>query len=99
MSDDERTARYEEIWRKGELLETLNVFADLMTNQDANEQFAEFARDKIRATVTDPATADALCPSGFPFGSKRPCLDTDYYATYNLPHVRLVDLRATPSDT
>lgn len=96
VSDDERTARYEEIWRKGELLETLNVFADLMTNQDANEQFAEFARDKIRATVTDPATADALCPSGFPFGSKRPCLDTDYYATYNLPHVRLVDLRATP---
>ncbi|MCB0941920.1 MAG: alpha/beta hydrolase fold domain-containing protein [Mycobacterium sp.] len=96
VSESERAARYEKIWRKGELLETLNVFADLMTNQDANEQFAEFARGKIRATVTDPATADALCPKGFPFGSKRPCLDTDYYATYNLPHVRLVDLRATP---
>ena len=29
-------------------------------------------------------------------GTKRPCLDTDYYATYNLPHVRLVNLKKTP---
>ena len=31
-----------------------------------------------------------------PFGTKRPCLDTNYFATYNLPHVRLVDLRKHP---
>jgi hypothetical protein len=30
------------------------------------------------------------------FGTKRPCLDTGYFDTYNLPHVRLVDLRRQP---
>ena len=43
--------------------------------------------------MNDPETAEALCPKDHPFGTKRPCLDTDYYETFNLPHVRLVDLR------
>jgi acetyl esterase/lipase len=46
--------------------------------------------------VTDPETADALCPKDHYFGTKRPCLDTGYFETYNLPHVRLVDLRQQP---
>jgi cation diffusion facilitator CzcD-associated flavoprotein CzcO len=29
-------------------------------------------------------------------GTKRPCLDTGYYGTFNLPHVRLVDLQRQP---
>jgi len=40
--------------------------------------------------------ADLLCPKDHPFGSKRLCVDTDYYETFNLPHVELVDLHATP---
>ena len=71
----------------------LNVYADMMSNPAANDEMAEFFRDKIRATVNDPETARALCPTDYPIGAKRMCLDTDYYATYNLPHVRLVDLR------
>ncbi len=43
--------------------------------------------------------AEALSPRNHPFGTKRPCLDDGYYATYNLPHVRLVDLRRTPIET
>ena len=50
-------------------------------------------REQIREIVDDPETAETLCPTDHPFGTKRPCLDTNYYATYNLPHVRLVDLR------
>jgi cyclohexanone monooxygenase len=46
--------------------------------------------------VKDPTTAQALCPTDFPFGTKRPCLDTDYYETFNLSHVQLVDIRKTP---
>ena len=30
------------------------------------------------------------------YGTKRPCIDTNYYETYNLPHVHLVDLRKDP---
>ena len=50
-------------------------------------------------SVDDPETAEALCPTTHYIGTKRTCLDTNYYETYNLPHVRLVDLRKTPIDT
>ena len=53
-------------------------------------------REKIRSIVKDPGTAEALCPKDHYFGTKRPCLDTGYFETYNLPHVRLVDLRKQP---
>ena len=50
-------------------------------------------RDKIRAIVRDPATAEALCPTSHPVGTKRICVDTDYYETYNRDNVTLVDVR------
>lgn len=96
VSAEERRQRYERAWQLGELLEALNLYADEMINPLANSEFAEFIRDKIRATVHDPQTAEALCPSGYPVGSKRLCLDSNYYATFNLPQVRLVDLRNQP---
>ena len=72
------------------------MFNDLLSNPTSNDIVAEMIREKIRATVVDPETAEALCPKDHPFGSKRPCLDTNYFETYNLPHVRLVDLRQQP---
>jgi len=36
-----------------------------------------------------------LCPDNV-FGCKRLCVDTGYYETYNLPHVKLVDVSKTP---
>ncbi len=96
VSAEERRQRYERAWQLGEHLEALNLYADKLINPLANSEFAEFIRDKIRATVHDPQTAEALCPSGYPVGSKRLCLDSNYYATLNLPQVRLVDLRNQP---
>ena len=55
--------------------------------------------NKIRSIVNDPETAEALCPKAYPIGTKRLCVDTGYYATYNLPHVRLVDIRKHPIST
>ena len=40
-------------------------------------------RDKIREIVQDPATAELLAPKNHPIGTKRICVDTDYYETYN----------------
>jgi cation diffusion facilitator CzcD-associated flavoprotein CzcO len=99
LSEEERRARFEAAWEAGELFAILGTFGDLMTNRDSNEIVAEMIREKIRSTVKDPETADALCPTDHPFGTKRPCLDTNYFATFNLPHVRLVDLRKHPIQT
>ena len=90
---DEREARYEEAWAAGELGSILGCYTDLVLDQAANDTAAEFIRAKIRSIVDDPETAEMLCPKDHPFATKRPCLDTGYYATFNLPHVRLVDLR------
>ena len=62
----------------------------------ANEIVAEYVREVIRMTVTDPVTAERLSPRDHPFGSKRLCLDTDYYETFNRDNVELVDLRVSP---
>lgn len=71
-------------------------YVDLLLDSAANETAAEFIRAKIRAVVADPELAETLTPPTFPFGTKRPCLDTGYYETFNRPNVRLVDLRKTP---
>ena len=96
VSESERQERFERAWESGLLFETFTVFADVLSNPAANHEFAEFFRNKIRSIVDDPQTAADLCPTDHPIGTKRPCLDTNYYATYNLPNVRLVNVRKHP---
>ena len=93
-SEDERQRLYEEAWERGGL-PFLGAFGDLLFEKGANDTIADFARDKIRSIVKDPATAELLCPDNV-FGCKRLCVDTGYYATYNLPHVKLVDVSKKP---
>jgi len=95
VSPEEREREYEARWRRGGLGFTA-VFPDLLIDRTANETAAEFFREKIRGLVRDPAAAEALTPKGYPVGTKRLCVDTDYYDTYNRPNVTLVDIRKTP---
>ena len=74
----------------------LGAFADTSIDPDANKMVQDFVADKIRAQVKDPAVADRLTPKDHPFGTKRPCVDTGYYATFNRPNVDLIDLRSEP---
>jgi cation diffusion facilitator CzcD-associated flavoprotein CzcO/acetyl esterase/lipase len=99
VSDEDRLARYEKAWEVGGIIEFLSTYSDHLLNEKSNELLAEFVRNKIRATVKDQKTAEALCPKSYPIGTKRLCVDTNYYATFNLPHVRLVDLHAQPINT
>jgi cation diffusion facilitator CzcD-associated flavoprotein CzcO/acetyl esterase/lipase len=96
VSETERQQGYERAWEGGLLFEAINVYADVLSNPAANHEFAEFFRNKIRSIVDDPQTAADLCPTDHPIATKRPCLDTNYYATYNLPYVRLVNVRKHP---
>ena len=40
-----------------------------------------------------------LCPRDYPMGTKRMCVDTNCYATFNRDNVILIDLRQTPIET
>src|SRR4030095_5952052 len=98
-SEAERLAKYEGAYDSGDLLPFSTIYPDTGSNLEANETVCEFLRNKIRSIVRDPETAEALCPKDYPHGTKRPCLDTTHYAAFNLPHVRLVDLRKDPLRT
>jgi cation diffusion facilitator CzcD-associated flavoprotein CzcO/acetyl esterase/lipase len=96
LSGAERRERFEKAWAAGDLVHILTqLWADQAVEAEGNALVAELIREKIRTTVQDPKTAAALSPD-HPFGSKRPCLDTNYYATYNRSNVTLVNLREEP---
>ncbi|WP_307793420.1 NAD(P)/FAD-dependent oxidoreductase [Amycolatopsis sp. MtRt-6] len=91
----ERTAELDRAWARGGT-HIVATFTDTGRDLAANAVLADYFRERVRAVVRDPGTAEALVPSGYPIGTKRLCVDDGYHETFNLPHVRLVDLRADP---
>ena len=71
-------------------------FHDMLTDPKANALFSDFVARKIRQRVKDPAVADMLIPKCHGFGTRRVPQETGYYEAFNLPHVKLVDIKATP---
>ena len=90
--ENARRAKYEERWEKGGLTFML-AYNNLLLDQAANDTAANFVREKIAEIVADPATARILQPDNHPIGTKRICVDTNYYATFNRPNVTLVNIR------
>ncbi len=72
------------------------AYTDTSTDPAAGEYLSEFIRDQIAEIVVDPVRREILTPRSFPFNGRRPTLDTNYYRTFNLPHVDLVDVRENP---
>jgi len=97
VSREEQQREYEIRWQRGGF-HLLGAFTDVLFNNDANDTAAAFVREKIRGIVRDPAVAEALLPNSYPIGTKRLCVDTGYFATFNRSNVTLIDLRATPID-
>jgi cation diffusion facilitator CzcD-associated flavoprotein CzcO len=91
-----REKRFAAAWETGTLYGMVSAYNDLLIDRDANETAAEYVRSRIRQIVDDPEVANRLSPRNHPFGTKRPCLDSNYYATYNRDNVTLVDVRSTP---
>ncbi len=96
LAPEEIRRRLDAGWEAADLLTLNSSFADVIVNPAANEVVQEFFREKIRDKVADPQVAEDLSPRSFPIYTKRQCLDTNYYETFNLPHVKLVNLRRTP---
>jgi cyclohexanone monooxygenase len=93
--DEAQRQRYEELWGIGGA-GFLSAWGNLLTDMKVNDRAAQFVRDKIAEVVKDPQTARRLQPRDHPLGTKRICVDIDYFETYNRPNVTLVNLRETP---
>ena len=64
---------------------------EMMQRQlNSNFRIMEQIRARVDATVKDPKTAEALKPY-YPYGCKRPAFHDEFLATFNKPHVTLVD--------
>ena len=95
-TSEERDAAYEAKWNEGGSISFLYAYNDLLVNKASNDTASEFVRNKIRSIVRDRKVAELLAPNDHPIGTKRLCLDTNYYETYNRDNVTLVDVRGAP---
>ncbi|CAJ62031.1 Cyclohexanone monooxygenase [Frankia alni ACN14a] len=94
-SAEERDREFSARWGLGGF-EYMAAFDDLIFDPAANDLAADYVRDKIRQIVHDPQVAATLTPTDHPIGTKRICVDTDYYDTFNRDNVTLVDVRRDP---
>jgi cyclohexanone monooxygenase len=93
--DNERRSKYESRWSRGGLT-FMSAYNNLALDKTANDTAADFVREKIAEIVENPDTAKLLQPNNHPIGSKRICVDSDYFAAFNRPNVTLVDIKSSP---
>jgi cyclohexanone monooxygenase len=92
---EEREKNYASRWEQGGVA-FLGAYGDILFDQRANEVAAEFIRARIAETVRDRAVAEALSPRDHHVGTKRICVDIDYFETFNRDNVSLVNVRESP---
>ena len=95
VSAEERRRTYEKRWEIGGTY-FMAAFNDLAFNQASNDTAADFVRERIRDIVKDADTAELLAPKDYPICTKRICVDTRYFETFNRDNVSLVDIRNAP---
>ncbi|KAF5314793.1 hypothetical protein D9758_017505 [Tetrapyrgos nigripes] len=97
-SPEERRLLWELYWQLGGFRLWVANYADMLTDEKANDEVYAFWRDKTRERIHDERMKEKLAPmvKPHPFGTKRPSLEQRYYEVYNQPNVALVDLSETP---
>ena len=95
VDEEERQETYKKRWAIGGA-GFLTSFNDLLFSQESNDTASEFVRNQIRRIVRNPETAELLAPKTYPIGTKRICIDSGYFQTYNRENVDLVDISEKP---
>ena len=98
VPETERLAVYEDRWAKGGFHFWVGAFKDTLSDLESNRLSYNFWRDKTRARIRDSALHESLAPTEppYPFGTKRPSLEQNFYDIFNQPNVSLVDLKTDP---
>ena len=99
VSAAERRRTFDERWNAGGFRLFIDSYQDILFDKKANDTIAEYIRERIHGRVNDPAVADLLAPKGYPYGTKRPPLETNYYEVFNQDNVTLVDIRTAPIES
>ena len=93
----DRAREFENGWQRGGIA-FMVTYNNILLDKASNAAVSDFVRDKIASAVDDPKIAKLLQPYNHPIGTKRICVDTDYYQTFNRENVELVDIRASQID-
>ena len=96
VSAEERRRVFDERWDAGGFRLFIDSFRDILFDREANDTVAEYIRERIYERVNDPEVAKLLAPTNYPYATKRPPLETNYYETYNRDNVTLVDVASAP---
>jgi len=92
---EQRQELFNRYWEHGAAV-TVGLHIDVLTNPEFNEELCDMFRAKVREIVKDPARADMLTPRGYPAGTRRIVVGTNFYETFNRDNVQLVDTNTTP---
>lgn len=95
VPEAERNAAFETAWNRLGFGFAL-TFKDILLDQQSNDTASAFIRGKIAEQVDDPDLRAKLTPGNFPFGTRRPSVDSGYFTSFNRPNVSLVDISETP---
>jgi len=99
VSAAERRRTFDERWNAGGFQLFIDSYQDILFDKKANDTIADYIRERIHERVNDPAVADLLAPKGYPYGTKRPPLETNYYEVFNQDNVTLVDITSAPIES
>ncbi|RZL84206.1 MAG: NAD(P)/FAD-dependent oxidoreductase [Rhodococcus sp. (in: high G+C Gram-positive bacteria)] len=96
VTPEERRRVFDECWDAGGFQLYVGSFQDILIDKSANATISEYIRERISERIDNPALAEKLIPTDYPYGTKRPPFETGYYEIFNQPNVTLVDVRETP---
>ena len=96
VTEKERNEFWEHLYNLRGFSLTQGNFKDVFTNPKANKAISDFVAEKIRSRVNDPDVAEKLIPKDHGFGTRRVPLETNYFESYNLENVELVDIKENP---
>ncbi|EUC27099.1 hypothetical protein COCCADRAFT_10211 [Bipolaris zeicola 26-R-13] len=95
---EQRERLFEELWARGAFNFLLGTYRDIAIDEEANREIYNFWAKKVRLRMKDPLKKDLMAPLKplYPFGTKRPPLERDYYECVDMKHVQIVDLKKDP---
>ncbi|KAF2213724.1 hypothetical protein CERZMDRAFT_39098 [Cercospora zeae-maydis SCOH1-5] len=97
-SPEQRNELFEELWERGAFNFLLGGYIDTAIDVNANNEVYAFWANKVRARISDPRKKDLMAPLKpmYPFASKRPPLENDYYECLDMKHVEIISVIDNP---